>query len=447
MKQANEARPWKSWSFSNRNLMEGITYICTPYKLGNMYKSLFLASGLILIGSMGAKAQLNNQTERAQQVQLNTITTAVPFLMIAPDSRSGAIGDAGVAISPDANSVHWNPAKLAYVKEDLEFSFSYSPWLRALVNDMNLGYLSFSKKLSKNQGLGGSLRYFTLGKISFTDETGAPLRDFKPAEFALDVAFAQRLSEQFSGGIAARFVNSNLTGGTPVAGAESKPGRSFAVDVSGFYTNDKMKIGDLPTTLNIGFNISNIGAKMQYTNTDQRDFIPTNLKLGTSLMMDLDDYNQLGFTVDFNKLLVPTPAIYDNDGNILAGKTADVGTAQGMLQSFYDAPGVYNPETGEIEGGSVFKEELREINIGGGFEYWYDQQFAFRTGYFYEHFSKGNRQYITLGAGLKYQVLTIDMSYLISTTQNNPLANTLRFTLRLALSDLKKSADTEETAE
>ena len=412
-----------------------------------MYKSFLVSAGLLFLTGLNTQAQLSTQTERAQQVQLNTITTAVPFLMIAPDSRSGALGDAGVALSPDANTVHWNPSKLAFLKEDLEFSFSYSPWLRALVNDMNLGYLTFSKKLSKTQGIGGSLRYFTLGKISFTDETGAAIRDFKPAEYALDVSFGQKLSERFSGGIAARFVNSNLTGGTSVGGADSKPGRSFAVDVSGFYTNDDMKIADFPTTLNFGFNISNIGAKMRYTNTDQYDFIPTNLKFGSSISLALDDYNDLGFTVDFNKLLVPTPAIYDNDGVLLAGKSADVGTAQGMIQSFTDAPGVYNPETGEVESGSVFKEELREVNIGGGLEYWYDQQFAFRSGYFYEHYTKGNRQYITLGAGLKYQVLTIDMSYLISTTQNNPLANTLRFTLRFTLDDDAKSDEDANTAE
>ncbi len=412
-----------------------------------MYKSFLISAGLLFLTGLSTQAQLTTQTERAQQVQLNTITTAVPFLMIAPDSRSGALGDAGVALSPDANLVHWNPSKLAFLEEDLEFSFSYSPWLRALVNDMNLGYLTFAKKLSKTQGIGGSLRYFTLGKISFTDETGAAIRDFKPAEYALDVSFGQKLSERFSGGIAARFVNSNLTGGTSVGGADSKPGRSFAVDVAGFYTNDDMKIGDFPTTLNIGFNISNIGAKMRYTNTDQYDFIPTNLKFGTALSLELDDYNDLGFTVDFNKLLVPTPAIYDNDGVLLAGKSADVGTAQGMIQSFTDAPGVYNPETGEVDAGSVFKEELREVNIGGGLEYWYDKQFAFRSGYFYEHYTKGNRQYITLGAGLKYQVLTIDMSYLISTTQNNPLANTLRFTLRFTLDEDAGSDEDANTAE
>lgn len=413
-----------------------------------MYKSLLivLVVGFSILG-INANAQLNNQSERAQQVQLNTITTAVPFLMIAPDSRAGAMGDAGVAISPDVSSIHWNAAKLAFVEEDMELGVSYSPWLRALVNDMSISYLSGYKRLNKTQAIGGSLRYFTLGKISFTDEVGTAIRDFKPAELAIDAAFSQKLSERFSGGIAARFVNSNLTGGTSVLGADSKPGRSFAVDVSGFYTNDDVELGGIPAVWNFGFNVSNIGAKMRYTNTDQRDFIPTNLRLGTAFVLNLDDYNDLGFTVDFNKLLVPTPPIYDNDENIIAGKDPNVGTATGIVQSFTDAPGNYNPETEQVESGSVFREELREVNIGGGFEYWYDKQFAFRTGYFYEHFSKGNRQFITLGAGLRYQVLTIDISYLISTTQQNPLANTLRFSLKFALGGKTNKSSDDATEE
>jgi hypothetical protein len=208
---------------------------------------------------------------------------------------------------------------------------------------------------------------------------------------------------------------------------------SVAADVGLFYTNDNMKLSGKDARLNLGANISNIGNKMRYTNSDQRDFIPTNLKLGAAYSVNLDKYNQVSMVLDFNKLLVPTPPRYSADGDsLLAGMDPNVGTATGMVQSFYDAPGDVDNE-GNIMPGSVLKEELREINIGGGFEYWYDQQFAFRTGYFYENYTKGNRQFITLGAGIKYQVLNIDMSYLISTTQQNPLANTLRFTLRVAL--------------
>ncbi len=400
----------------------------------------------ILLGIQSASAQLGNTGSQTRSTwQLNTITTAVPFLQITPDSRSGAMGDAGVALSPDANSTFWNAAKLAFVQEDMEVSLSYSPWLRALVNDMSLAYLSGYKKLSKNQTVGGSLRYFTLGNITFTDEVGTVIRDFKPNEFALDGSFGQKFSEKLSGGIAIRYIYSNLTGGQNVLGADSKPGQSVAADVSVFYSNDKMKVGGRDARLNIGGNISNIGNKMRYTNSDKRDFIPTNLKLGTAYTVDLDKYNQITVALDLNKLLVPTPPRYTADGDsLLAGKSPDVGTATGMVQSFYDAPGDVSNE-GNIIAGSVVKEELREVNIGGGFEYWYDQQFAFRTGYFYENYTKGNRQFITLGAGLKYQVLTIDMSYLISTTQQNPLANTLRFTLRLAVGKGSTKSDEEPT--
>jgi hypothetical protein len=369
-----------------------------------------------------------------RQATINTITTAVPFLTIAPDSRCGALGDAGVALDPDASSIHWNPSKMAFSEKDLDVAISYSPWLRALVNDMSLTYVSAVKKLSKTQAIGGSLRYFTLGNITFTDEVGTNIMDFRPAEFALDLAYSQKLSKRFSGGIALRYINSNLTGRTNLQGAESRPGQSVAVDISTFYTNDKIKIGGRKSQINWGLNISNIGAKMSYTNSDNRDFIPTNLRLGTALSTNLDDYNKLTFLFDLNKLLVPSPPIYNNDGDtIISGYNPEVGTATGMIQSFYDAPGMYDGETGSIVAGSKFREELREYNIATGFEYDFAQQFAIRLGYFHEHYTKGNRQFITFGAGLHYQVLTIDMSYLVSTTQQNPLANTLRFSLRFSV--------------
>lgn len=415
---------------------------------GIMTGKVLIASAVAMFTCFASNAQLNNQGTRAQQVQLNTITTAVPFLLIAPDSRSGGIGDAGVALSADANSIHWNAAKMAFAENEFEMSMSYSPWLRKLVNDMNLAYLSGYKKLNKNQAVGGALRFFSLGEITFTDETGTALRNFKPAEFSLDAAFSQRLSERFSGGIAARFVNSNLTGGVQALGADTKPGRSVAVDVSAFYTNDDVKLGDKDAILNFGLNISNIGAKMSYTETAERDFLPANLRLGTALTLELDEYNKLTFTLDANKLLVPTPPVYSQeDGSeIVSGYDPNVGTATAIVQSFYDAPGIVtfdennNPS---VEAGTVLREELREINLGGGMEYIYDNQFAFRTGYFYEHYTKGNRQFITLGAGLKYTTFALDLSYLISTTQQNPLANTLRFTLRLEFESLKNAGRSE----
>lgn len=399
------------------------------------------AAALLFLATTAGFGQLTSQVERAQQVQLNTITTAVPFLMIAPDSRSGGLGDAGVALSADAASIHWNPAKMAFAENEFELNLSYSPWLRALVDDMNLAFVSGYRKLNDQQAVGAAIRFFSLGSITFTDETGNAIRDFRPAEFSLDVAFSQKLSRRFSGGIGARFINSNLTGNMNILGADSRPGRSVAVDVGLFYTNDKVKLGDKDAILNLGMNISNIGAKMSYTETAQRDFLPANLRLGTALTMVLDDYNSLTFALDANKLLVPTPPVYDDSQNgvIVSGFDPNVGVATAMVQSFFDAPGNVIRQTDgtyTVESGSRLSEEFREVNLGGGLEYWYDKQFAFRAGYFYEHFTKGNRQFITLGAGLKYTVFAIDLSYLISTTQQNPLANTLRFTLRLEFDKL-----------
>lgn len=390
--------------------------------------------------------------------QLNTITTAVPFLLISPDSRAGGMGDAGVAISPDANAIHWNPAKLAFAENDGEFSMSYSPWLRNLVPDMSLAYLAGYKRLSnKRSAIGGSLRYFNLGSILFTDVTGATIRDFKPAEFAVDVAFSQKFSDRLSGGIAIRYINSNLTGGISVQGANSKAGQSVAADVSMFYMNDQAQLGDKDATFAFGLNISNIGAKMSYTQSSAMNFIPMNLRLGPSLKLELDKYNSIAFNMDVNKLLVPTPPVYLLDENgapiidpvtrnyqVASGRDPNVGIMNGILGSFTDAPGnVWYDDNKQpyVEKGSRLREELREINLAGGFEYWYAEQFAFRGGYFWEHYTKGNRKYFTLGAGVKYSIFTLDLSYLIANTQRSPLANTLRFTLGFKFDKAKKKPE------
>ncbi len=384
-------------------------------------------------------ARVNGQSELKQSaLQLNTITTAVPFLLIAPDSRAGAMGDAGVASSPDANSMHWNVAKLAFIEKEAGVAVSYSPWLRQLVPDINLSYVSGYKKLSKDNAIGASLRYFSLGDIKFTNDQGDAIGDFNPAEFAFDVGFSQKLGDRFSGGFAVRYIYSNLTGGIDVGGSNTKAGKSFAVDVSGFYTNDDVELFGQNTILNVGMNISNIGAKMSYTADADKDFIPINLRLGQSLTFVLDDYNSFSILTDVNKLLVPTPPIYATDAGgspiidqetgepvIESGKNPDVDIVTGIMQSFSDAPG-------------GFSEELREFNISAGLEYWYNKQFAVRAGYFHEHATKGNRKYITVGAGLKLSVFSIDFSYLISTTQQNPLANTVRFSLMFDFDSFKK---------
>ena len=389
------------------------------------------------------------EEDPTQLPELNTITTAVPFLMIAPDSRSGAMGDVGVALSPDANSLHWNPAKMAFSENWVEMSLSYAPWLRALVDDMNLAYVSSVGRLNNRQAYGVALRYFSLGNITFTDEVGTTIRDFQPAELSLDAGFSQKFTDKFSGGFSARFIHSNLTGGTSVQGADSRPGISVAADLSMYYVNDRANWGKKDGIFSWGMNMSNLGAKMSYTETAARDFIPSNLRLGAAYETILDDYNSLTIALDANKLLVPTQPIYDLDDptRIVSGMDPNVGVANGIVQSFYDAPGVVtfdNEGNATVLEGSVLKEELREVNLGLGLEYDFADVFAFRTGYFYEHFSKGNRQFITLGAGVKYTVFTVDLSYLISTTQQNPLANTLRFSLRLQFSDLVEFAQDGE---
>lgn len=360
--------------------------------------------------------------------QLNTITTAVPFLLIAPDSRAGAMGDAGVATSPDANSMHYNPSKYAFVQKQTGFSMSYTPWLRALVPDINLAYLSGYYKLKKAGTVAASLRYFSLGDITFTDIIGNTIGQFRPNEFAFDVGYARKLGEHFSGGGALRYIHSNLTSNINVGGSATHSGQAVGADISGYYQSDEKEISGKKSIIRAGLNISNVGSKISYSTTGNRDFIPINMKLGTSLHMQLDEYNELNFTVDFNKLLVPTPPIYQTDsagnplkdpgGNLIIdkGKDPNRGVVSGILGSFSDAPG-------------GFKEELNEVNIGGGMEYWYAKQFALRMGYFNEPNTKGGRKYLTFGLGVRYTVFTLDFAYLVPTHVRNPLQNTLRFTL------------------
>jgi hypothetical protein len=349
---------------------------------------------------------------------LNTITTAVPFLLIAPDSRSGAMGDVGVATSPDANSMHWNPAKLAFTSEDIGASISYVPWLRALVPDINLSYITGYKKLDDNQAVGLEMRYFSLGDITFTDIVGTTIGQYKPHEFALGGSYARKLSDQFSLAISARYIYSNLTGGQSAGGIETVAGQSIASDLAGFYTKP-VRMGGQDMDLAVGLNISNIGSKVSYTETSIRDFIPINMRLGTALGADIDDYNKISLAIDMNKLLVPTPPITDN-GEIVSGKDSDVGVVSGIFQSFGDAPGGY-------------KEEFREINYSVGSEYWYNDQFAIRAGYFFEHDTKGGRKFFTFGSGVKYSAFILDFSYLVNASTDagatNPLANTMRFSM------------------
>ena len=380
-----------------------------------------ISTFIALAFSFNAISQDVSGIDEIGRNNLNTITTAVPFLLISPDSRAGGMGDVGVATSPDANSLHWNPAKYSFIDQEVGFAVSYVPWLRNLVPDINLSYISGYKKLNKNEVVAMELRYFTLGDITFTDVIGNNLGQYKPSEFALGSSYSRKLSDQFSLAISARYIYSNLTGGQSAGGIATNAGQSIAADVAGYYIKD-IRIAKKDMELAFGANISNIGNKISYTETSTRDFIPINLRLGTALNADLDDYNKISFAFDLNKLLVPTPPIYNDSINdqIDFGKDPNVSVVSGIFQSFGDAPGGFN-------------EEMREINFSVGTEYWYDNQFAIRAGYFNEHNTKGGRKFFTFGSGVKYNVFALDFSYLINASRaingNNPLANTMRFTL------------------
>ena len=360
---------------------------------------------------------------------LNTITTAVPFLLISPDSKAGAMGDVGVATNPDANSLHWNPAKFSFVEDEVGFAVSYVPWLRALVPDINLSYLAGYKKLNDKETVAMELRYFTLGDITFTDVIGNNLGQYKPSEFAIASAYSRKLSDLFSLAISGRYIYSNLTGGQSAGGITTNAGQSIAADVAGYYRKT-IRISEKDMDLAFGANISNIGSKISYTETSTKDFIPINLRLGTALSTEIDDYNKISFAFDINKLLVPTPPQYNDsiEGQIDFGKDPNVSVVSGIFQSFGDAPGGFN-------------EEFREINFSLGTEYWYADQFAVRAGYFNEHDTKGGRKFFTFGSGVKYNVFALDFSYLINASRSingsNPLANTMRFTLIFDFGEMK----------
>jgi len=353
---------------------------------------------------------------------LNVIQTVVPFLTIAPDSRAGAIGDAGVATSPDLYSMHWNPAKYAFIDGNGGFAMSYSPWLRALVPDINLALLTGYYRIDSKQVLAGSLMYSSLGEIQFTDDYGNYQSTHNPNEFSVDAAYSRLFSEHWSGGVALRFIYSNITGGQYVGSTETKAGTAFAADASAYYTT-ALKLGSKTGKISAGMNFSNIGSKMSYTSDEDPDFIPMNMRLGTTFTVDLDRYNTIGISFDINKLLVPTPPVYE-DGEIVAGKDPNVSVPVAIFQSFYDAP-------------NGFGEEMHEISESIGIEYWYNQQFALRTGYYNQADCKGNMKYFTAGAGFRLSVFSLDFSYLIPITQNNPLARTLRFSLGFEFDSLR----------
>jgi hypothetical protein len=385
--------------------------------MNSKYFSLTAICILPLVMLCGDKlhAQVVQPGTQTNGSQANNVSAAVPFLLITPDARAGGMGEAGVAIQPDANAMAINPSKLAFLDRPYGFSASYSPWLKSLVPDINLAYISGFIKLNDVSTIGSSLRYFSLGQIQLTDESQQDLGIYSPNEFAFDATYARRFGEEFSLGTTFRFIYSNLTSGQFSAGQQTKAGTAFAADVSAYYKKPTV-IFNKDAIFSLGANISNIGTKVSYVDGGDRYFLPTNLKLGAASTFIIDDYNQFTFALDFNKLLVPTQPIRDANGKIISGKDPDCSVPGGIFGSFGDSPG-------------GFSEELKEVSVALGAEYWYNQQFALRAGYFYETPEKGDRRYFTLGAGLKYNIFNIDFAYLLANPQKSPLANTLRFSL------------------
>lgn len=363
----------------------------------------------------------------------NTLLTAVPFLRITPDARSGAMGDVGIALDPNANAMHFNASNLVFAEDQSGFSFTYTPWLTNLnLDDIFLLYISGYYKLDENSAIGGGIRYFSLGDIEFTDNFGGSLGTGRPREGEFTIAYARKLGDKLSASLSGKYIFSNLASGQQVNGVDILTARAFAADI-GINYRTKTTMGGYKGEWSYGLSLTNMGSKISYTRDNLvRDFIPSNFGLGTALKLNLDQYNSLTFGLDFNKLLVPTPIskfIFDDKGDAIENPEWDVtgepGIADyrekslfsGMLGSFSDAQG-------------GFSEELKEVSISFGAEYWYDKQFAFRGGYYWESAEKGNRRYFTVGAGIKYNVFGIDLSYLIPTSViPNPLDNTLRFSL------------------
>jgi len=345
---------------------------------------------------------------------LNVVSTAVPLLRATSEARSGAMGDVGLALEPDANSLFWNVGKLAFTEDPAGVSVSFSPWLRQLgVDDIYLSNLSGFYKINEIQTIGASLRYFSFGEIQFTDFAGVDGIKYRPNEFYLDFGYSRKLSDNIGTGLTLKYIHSDLAKGQSTGGDIIKVGRAVGADI-GFYYTDDISIAGTDAKLNVGVAATNIGNKISYTDSDaDRDFLPTNLGIGAALDFDFDEFNKFTFAYDLNKLMAPTPDA--------EGMHEGLGAVEGIFSSFADAS---------------FKVEMQEIMHSVGMEYWYNDVFAIRAGYFNEHKNKGNRKYFTIGAGVKYNIFGLNLSYLAPTTgQHHPLARTIRFTLKFDFDD------------
>lgn len=385
-----------------------------------------------LVAALASIALVNNLTSQAQVVR--ALNPSVPFLTISPDSRGAALGDAGVASSPDANSIYWNTAKLTFLDKNIGATVSYTPWLRDLVGDMGLMNVGMFKKIDKNSSFGASMTYFDQGEIQFTTNTGQPNGTFKSRDLNLTVGYSRKIGRDFSTGINIKYIHSNLIGTQVINGVSSKPANNVAGDLSFFYTNEKpsAKNKDRGTRYSAGAVISNIGGKINYGRG--AFYIPTNLKVGGAINFKLDAHNQFNFLLDANKLLIPTPPLWSN-GVIVKGKNPETtGVISGIFGSFSDAP-------------DGFKEEIREVTLSTGIEYWYNNFFALRGGYFMESNAKGGRKYVTTGLGFKISNYNLDLAYLVPTSQGSPLSNTWRISLIFDLDAKKVSNPTEVPTE
>jgi hypothetical protein len=354
----------------------------------------------------------------------NTLLTATPFLRITPGARAGGMGDAGMATSPDANAMHFNASKLAFVDKDFSLSATYTPWLRQLgLQDVYLAYLTGYKQINNLQSLGFGIRFFSLGDIAFTDAEGNPSGSGKPREFEVSFAYARKLAENFSAAFTAKYIYSNLAAGQQIAnGVEISAGQAFATDLSLSYILP-LNVGDYGTDLSFGLAISNLGSQVTYTNDLTKDYLPANLGIGAAWKIDFDEYNSFTIAADINKLLVPTPIPFQDSTSY------DVDPADGIPD--YKQQSIFSAAVGSFSdapGGAA--EEFSELYYSLGLEYWYDNQFAVRAGYYYESPRKGDRQFLTVGLGLKYNVFGMNLSYLVPTNnRKGPLDNTLRFSL------------------
>lgn len=360
---------------------------------------------------------------KAQEEPRRVITTAVPFVLIAADARSAGMGDVGVATSVDGFSQQWNPSKYAFSTYKQGFGITYTPYLSQLVNDIFLGNLTYFNRLNERSAIAGGLRYFSLGEIDLISDPSQidnPLI-VRPNELVLDFSYSLRLSERYAMAVTARYLRSDLK--LQVQDEDATAGSSFAVDVSGYYQSEEIRFDDFDGRWRFGFNISNLGPKISYDDVGQEDFLPTNLGLGGGFDFILDPFNKVGVTAEVNKLLVPTPPVRDDDGNVISGQDDDVSFFKGVFQSFGDAP-------------DGFSEEIEEFTWALGVEYAYQDSFFLRTGYFNESEDKGSRKFLSLGAGFKYTSINIDVSYLFSTSNvRSPLEGTLRFGLTFNLGD------------